>query len=296
MRFLALLLFVMMSIQCVGQVEISGIVTDESGEALIGANILAKGTDIGTISDIDGSFVLTIDSKVSNLIVSFTGLETKEVQISTKEQIHVSLNIELIETACYLGPGRNILLGGSYDFSNNLVGLNFINTLPYLVNNKPLTTSINYKMGNNGRLTLETRNEINLHGYFSSNPIDLAIEIDYLKNAWFDYDITEGVDYRRFALIPKLSTRRLIFEAGYINQKELGFLSKSQHGVVAGVGMNTPFGLFIQGRTELLLDEVQYKLRLERYIPALRTSINVDYVHLEDFTSLSFSAQYRFWY
>lgn len=60
MRFLALLLFVMMSIQCIGQVEISGIVTDESGEPLIGANIFDKNFNNGTISDIDGSFILTI--------------------------------------------------------------------------------------------------------------------------------------------------------------------------------------------------------------------------------------------
>lgn len=296
MRFIALLLFVMMSIQCIGQVEIRGVVMDESGEPLIGANVFDKDYKNGTITDIDGSFILTVGDQSSYIIVSYVGFETKEISISQGEQLLIVLIDNFSNPGCGFGPRRSLLIGGSYDFTNTLGGLNFTNTLPYLINNKPLTTTINYKMGNNGRLTLETRNDINLTYFDYGRQLNLGLEIDYLKNAWFDFDITEGVDYRRFAIIPKLSTRRLIFEAGYINQKELGFFSKSQHGVVAGIGMNTPFGFFVQGRTELLLDEVQYKLRLERYIPALRTSISVDYVHLEDFTSLSLSAQYKMWY
>lgn len=281
---------------CIGQVEISGVVVDETGERLIGANILAKGTDVGTVTDIDGSFRLTIDNNVSHLVVSFTGLETKEVLIDPEELMQISLSIELIVTACYLGPGRNIRIGGSFDFTNSLGGLSLTNTLPRFINNAPLTTFINYKMGNNSRLTFETRNEINLQGYYSDTPINLALEIDYLKNAWFDYDIVKGIDYRRFAIIPNLSKGRYTFEIGYINQKELNFFSKSLHGIVTGVNIQTPFGLIIHGRTELLLNEVQHKFKLEKHIPALRTSISVDYKHLQNFKALSLSAQYKFWY
>ena len=45
---------------------VKGIVVDESGSPLIGANVLVKGTTIGTITDIDGTFqiVVEVESKL----------------------------------------------------------------------------------------------------------------------------------------------------------------------------------------------------------------------------------------
>ena len=60
---------------------IGGIVTDLNGEALIGASILIKGTNIGTITDIDGSFSIHNPGS-RKLVVSYTGYETQEINVT----------------------------------------------------------------------------------------------------------------------------------------------------------------------------------------------------------------------
>lgn len=63
------------------QQKVSGIVKDETGEPVIGANIVVKGQTAGTITDIAGNFV--IDASVGNTLkVSFIGFETKEVKVT----------------------------------------------------------------------------------------------------------------------------------------------------------------------------------------------------------------------
>ena len=54
--------------------KITGIITDENGEPIIGANIVEKGTTNGTITDIDGRFSLDVADK-SVLIVSYIGYD-----------------------------------------------------------------------------------------------------------------------------------------------------------------------------------------------------------------------------
>lgn len=61
--------------------SICGVVRDKSGDALIGANVIIKGTNIGTVTDIDGAFCLpTVDNQV--LAVSYTGFQTQEINVS----------------------------------------------------------------------------------------------------------------------------------------------------------------------------------------------------------------------
>ena len=56
------------------QVKVTGVVTDPSGEAIIGANIVEKGVPgNGTISDIDGNFTLNVKSNKATVTVSFNG-------------------------------------------------------------------------------------------------------------------------------------------------------------------------------------------------------------------------------
>ncbi len=62
------------------QTTVSGTITDsETGEALIGATVLEKGTNNGSITDITGSFSLSVSSGDATLVVSYVGYETIEV-------------------------------------------------------------------------------------------------------------------------------------------------------------------------------------------------------------------------
>ena len=53
--------------------QISGVVVDEKGESVIGASVQVKGTTIGTITDFDGQFILTVSQDAKTLIISYVG-------------------------------------------------------------------------------------------------------------------------------------------------------------------------------------------------------------------------------
>ncbi|MEL7124195.1 MAG: SusC/RagA family TonB-linked outer membrane protein, partial [Bacteroidota bacterium] len=76
----------------VAQRSISGTVTDENGEGLIGATILVKGTSTGAVTDIDGSFNLSVPEGNDVLVFSYTGYGTREITLGTSNVVDVELN------------------------------------------------------------------------------------------------------------------------------------------------------------------------------------------------------------
>ena len=62
--------------------RVEGKVLDEQGEGMIGAGVVIKGTGTGTITDLDGSFVLPSVPSGATLEVSYVGYQTKEVQVT----------------------------------------------------------------------------------------------------------------------------------------------------------------------------------------------------------------------
>lgn len=73
---------------------ISGTVTDEQGNSIPGANILIKGTSIGTISDMNGNFEILVPSNQNILQVSFIGYKNKEVTIGNNKRLNVQLSVQ----------------------------------------------------------------------------------------------------------------------------------------------------------------------------------------------------------
>ena len=74
-----------------GQRTINGMVSDAAGEPLIGASILVKGTTSGTITDIDGTYQLSVPEGAEILVFSYTGFTPQEVPIGISSVIDVSL-------------------------------------------------------------------------------------------------------------------------------------------------------------------------------------------------------------
>lgn len=70
--------------------EISGVITDQNGEPIIGANVVVKGTTIGTITGLDGDFVLEVPEKAT-LVVSYIGYVQKEVAINSNNTYNIKL-------------------------------------------------------------------------------------------------------------------------------------------------------------------------------------------------------------
>lgn len=74
------------------QRNVGGTVTDaRSKEPLIGANVLIKGTSIGTITDVDGSWSLSVPKGSDVLIFSYTGYSEKQITLGADNVINVAL-------------------------------------------------------------------------------------------------------------------------------------------------------------------------------------------------------------
>ena len=90
MTFVVMAAVLFSSVQSYAQRTVSGKVTDASGEALIGVNILELGTDKGTITDFDGNFELSVGNNAV-LVFSYTGYVSQEVQVGTQSVLNVVL-------------------------------------------------------------------------------------------------------------------------------------------------------------------------------------------------------------
>ena len=91
-----------------GQGTISGVVSDESGEALIGANIIVQGTTEGTVSDFDGSFSFnTTQSFPLTVVVSFTGYSSQEILLNGPTS---GMDVSLVEG---LLLGNDVIISAS---------------------------------------------------------------------------------------------------------------------------------------------------------------------------------------
>ena len=76
------------------QTTITGVVTDESGEPLIGAGVVVEGTTIGTVTGIDGDYELTVPADAVNLVFSFIGLSEQTIPIAGQTVINVVLKVD----------------------------------------------------------------------------------------------------------------------------------------------------------------------------------------------------------
>ena len=87
--------------------EISGKVTGFEGEALPGVNILVKNTDLGTVTDVNGNYAISVPDEASILIFSSIGYETIEIDINGRSVIDVQMevDVETLEEIVVVGYG-----------------------------------------------------------------------------------------------------------------------------------------------------------------------------------------------
>ncbi len=75
------------------QRTVTGTVTDDqTGEPLIGANILVVGTSVGTVSDLDGSYTLNVPEGTTQLSISYTGYTAQTVELGNSDVIDISMS------------------------------------------------------------------------------------------------------------------------------------------------------------------------------------------------------------
>lgn len=88
--------------------RVTGKVTDvETNSGLPGVTVLEKGTSNGTITDVDGNYVLTVSSEDAVAIYSFVGFEPQEVSLAGKSVVDVEMTIDIqsLEEVVVVGYG-----------------------------------------------------------------------------------------------------------------------------------------------------------------------------------------------
>ena len=98
-------------------ITVTGVVTDDNGDALPGVNVLVKGTTTGTSTLLDGKYTVTVPSRTSVLVFSFIGFVSAEETVGNRTVINVQLNeesraIEEVVVIAY-GTTKKATLAGS---------------------------------------------------------------------------------------------------------------------------------------------------------------------------------------
>ena len=90
-KSLLVLLCLCFGVMAIAQRTVMGTITDNDGEALIGASVLVKGTTVGTVTDFDGKYSVVVPEGSNTLVVSYTGYATQEIELGASNVVDVSL-------------------------------------------------------------------------------------------------------------------------------------------------------------------------------------------------------------
>jgi TonB-linked SusC/RagA family outer membrane protein len=87
------------------EITISGKITDSNGNPLPGVNIIEKGTNNGTVTDLNGKYSITVSSNESVIVYSFVGYITEEITIGDQREI----NLTMVED--FIGLSEVVVVG-----------------------------------------------------------------------------------------------------------------------------------------------------------------------------------------
>lgn len=117
-------------VQSVTQTKaIKGIITDETGEPMIGVSVWVKGTSNGTITNLDGEYKLDVLAKNQTLEISYIGYKTQQVTIGTESHINIKMipNTQALDEVVVIGYGavkKRDLTGAVTSIKNEDIALN----------------------------------------------------------------------------------------------------------------------------------------------------------------------------
>ncbi|MDR0232822.1 MAG: SusC/RagA family TonB-linked outer membrane protein, partial [Dysgonamonadaceae bacterium] len=106
------IMFLLLWMGCIATISaqqktIKGTITEaKDGEPVIGASVSVKGTSVGTVTDIDGNFTLSVPENGKTLVISYLGLATQEIPIDkTVFSIALKENVSILDEVVVIGYG-----------------------------------------------------------------------------------------------------------------------------------------------------------------------------------------------
>lgn len=173
-------------------VELTGVVVDDAGIPVVGANILVKGTTIGVITDVDGKFILKIPSQNSTLVISFIGYQTTEIKPGKRNQISIELkeDSEQLEEVVVVGYGvqeKESVVGAITQVGNKSLVQSGVSDVTAAIAGKLSGVLTMQQSGQPG----STNNEIIIRGVSSWNGSGPLVMVDGVARDFSDLDPNE---------------------------------------------------------------------------------------------------------
>ena len=144
----------LLAILCLGvawsisaQTTITGIVTDDTGEPLIGAGVMVEGTQIGTITGIDGDYSLTVPADAVNLVFSYIGFSNQVVPIDGRTKIDIVMAadqtfLDEVVVVGYATVKRRDLLGSVSSVNSDKIAEQPVTTVSQALSGKMAGVSV----------------------------------------------------------------------------------------------------------------------------------------------------------
>ena len=157
---------------------VTGTLTDQAGQPLIGVSVVIKGTFQGTITDVNGEYTLDIGEEAEILVFSFIGMKPQEITIGTQSVIDIILEEDIagLEEVIVVGYGTQkiVNLSGAVDHveAEELASRPITNISQGLQGIVP-NLNIDFNSGEPGKAA-----EINIRGMTSINAGEPLILID----------------------------------------------------------------------------------------------------------------------
>ena len=102
------------------------VISEEDGQPVIGASVLVKGTQIGTITGVDGDFTLpNVPSSAKTLQISYIGMQTQEVAIKSHVKVTMKSDSEILEEVMVVAYGtakKSAFTGSASVVSSDQIG------------------------------------------------------------------------------------------------------------------------------------------------------------------------------
>ncbi|WP_185968841.1 TonB-dependent receptor [Carboxylicivirga sp. M1479] len=112
------------------EITVRGSVLDEKGEAIPGVTVYIKGTSVGTITMVDGSYNITVPKSADVLVFSFIGFEPQEVKLAGQTSLNIVLKTEATDLDEVVVTGYGIKKKGTYTGSVEVVDAKKIEQVP----------------------------------------------------------------------------------------------------------------------------------------------------------------------
>lgn len=243
--------------------KLSGIVTDEKGDPIIGANVLVKGTSIGGITDIEGRFSLEVPENAV-LQISYIGYLIQDIPVKNKSSLQIALvedtqNLEEVVVVGYGTMKKSDLTGSSGSVKQETLGQRTVTSFGQALSGRVSGVNISTNSGRpGGRASIRIRGNSSIS--VTNDPLyvvdGVILNVSSLSNGTSPIDYLNPNDIKSVEVL-KDASATAIYGARGANGVIL-VTTKRGEGTGATVRYDTDFGVGTLPRKLNVLNAAEY--------------------------------------